>query len=356
MKKYNFNPGPAILPAQVFKQASQAVLELPGAGLSVLEISHRSKEFEGIMQEAKSLVKELYALPDGYEVLFLQGGASSQFFMAAMNLLGPGQKAGYIDTGNWSDKAIAEAKMIGSIDVLASSKDRKYSYIPKKVDVDPGLSYLHITSNNTIRGTQYHEYPDAPVKLVADMSSDILSKPIPIERFGVIYAGAQKNLGPAGTTLVVVDKSFVETDISGIPTMLKYSTHIAKNSMFNTPPVFAIYVSLLTLRWLAEQGGLARIEQKNSLKAKTLYQAIDESKLFCGTADADDRSHMNITFLLRDESLSGAFHEACTQAACVGVKGHRSAGGFRASVYNAMSLEGVERLSEVIRQFDKSHA
>ncbi len=356
MTKYNFNPGPAILPHSVFEEASRAVLELGKSGLSVLEISHRSKEFEEIIAEAKSLVKELYSLPDEYEVLFLQGGASSQFFMTAMNLLRPGSTAGYIDTGSWSEKAIKEAKLMGDIKVLASSKDKGYRCIPKDVTIDDGLTYVHITSNNTISGTQYHTFPDTPVKLVADMSSDVLSKPLPIEKFGLIYAGAQKNLGPAGVTLVIVNKNFVTETREDLPTMLKYSTHLAKNSMFNTPPVFAIYVSLLTLRWLKKEGGLAAIDKRNTKKAQLIYDAIDGSRLFDGTAQKEDRSKMNITFLLREESLTAKFLNVCNDAQIVGVKGHRSVGGFRASVYNAMSPEGAAVLGQVIKDFDRRNA
>lgn len=356
MKKYNFNPGPAILPKEVLEEASRAVTDLNSSGLSILEISHRSSDFEAVMSEAKALASELYKLPSDYEVLFIQGGASTQFLMSAMNLLGDGGKGAFINTGNWSDKAIKEARLVGNIDVVASSKEQGYTHIPKNVLVDDSFTYVHITSNNTVRGTQYANFPSFPVKMVADMSSDIFSRQVPIEKFGIIYAGAQKNLGPAGATLVIVDKNFINRPVKNIPTMLNYHTHITKNSMFNTPPVFSIYVSMLNLRWIKRQGGLSAMEKLNTEKAELLYSVLDSSSIFVGTAEKADRSKMNITFLLKDETLSPAFLADCQEAHCIGIKGHRSAGGFRASIYNAMDLDGVRVLCDVIENFEKQHA
>ena len=355
MKVYNFSAGPAILPEEVFTQAAEAVKGFTSSGLSILEISHRSSEFQEVMDEAQALVKSLLDVPAGYDVLFLQGGASSQFLMSAMNLLGKYDKAGYIDTGSWSAKAIKEAKLFGDVEILATSKDANYSYIPKDFAISPELKYIHLTSNNTIFGTQYHNFPKTDVPLVADMSSDIFSKSVDVSRFGLIYAGAQKNMGPAGTTLVIVDGNFIQTPVREVPTMLNYNTHIGKGSMFNTPPVFAVYVSMLTLRWVKEQGGVAALKEKNENKANLLYNTLEKSKLFYSPTRLEDRSLMNVVFLLRDESKTDAFLEACSHAGCSGVKGHRSVGGFRASIYNAMPTQGVETLCQVIQDFDNSH-
>ncbi|RMF32527.1 MAG: 3-phosphoserine/phosphohydroxythreonine transaminase [Bacteroidetes bacterium] len=353
MKKHNFSAGPAILPAKVIRQASEAALEFNGMGLSLLEISHRSKEFVAVLDEAVALVRELLGLNDDWAVLFLTGGASSQFFMTAMNLLDEGDKAAYVDTGAWSSKAIKEARLFGRVEVIASSKDRNYSYIPKGFEVPADARYLHLTSNNTIFGTQYQNFPDSPVPIVCDMSSDIFSRPIDIEPFGLIYAGAQKNLGPAGTTLVLVRKDLLGKVQRTLPTMLDYQTHIAKNSSFNTPPVFPIYVCMLTLRWLKELGGLPAIAQHNEQKARLLYEEIDQNPCFRGTAEREDRSRMNATFVLAEgyESLEGKFLDSCRDAGIVGIKGHRSVGGFRASIYNAMPLESVQVLVQVMQEF-----
>lgn len=355
MKTFNFSAGPAILPQEVFEEASAAVKSFTKSGLSILEISHRSKEFQAVMDEAMDLVKELLAVPEGYEVLFLQGGASSQFLNTAINLLGEEDTAGYIDTGSWSAKAIKEAKQLGGVDVLASSKDRNYSYIPKGYKIPENLKYLHITSNNTIAGTQFQSIPQTTVPLVADMSSEIFSKPVDVARYGVIYAGAQKNMGPAGTTLVIVNKDFVANPVRNVPTMLNFNTHIEKQSMFNTPPVFAIYVSMLTLRWVKAQGGVTAMQKRNATKANLLYDAIDNSQIFSCPVDVEDRSHMNAVFLLNDESLNTAFLSAAGAAGCDGIKGHRSVGGFRASIYNAMPLAGVETLVGVMKEFEQQN-
>jgi len=351
MKKYNFSAGPAILPKSVMKAAGEAAIEFNGMGLSILEISHRSKEFTAVMDEAVSLVRELLGLSDDYAVLFLSGGASSQFFMSAMNLLNENETAAYINTGAWSKKAITEAKKFGNITVVASSEDENFAYIPKGYDIPGNAKYVHFTSNNTIFGTQFHQLPDTDLPLICDMSSDIFSRPIDIDRYGLIYAGAQKNMGPAGTTLVVIRKDLLGKANRDIPTMLKYETHISKGSMFNTPPVFPIFVSMLTMRWVKENGGLAGMANHNEAKAKIIYDEIDSNPSFKGVARKEDRSLMNVTFVLADETKNDAFLAACEKAGCSGVKGHRSVGGFRASIYNAMTIEGVEALVEVMKQF-----
>ena len=351
MKRHNFYAGPAILPKEVMRQASKSAVNFNDSGLSILEISHRSKDFVAVMDEAEALTRELLKVSDDYAVLFLTGGASSQFFVSAMNLLGEDKTACYVDTGAWSTKAIKEAKNFGNVELLASSKDKNYNYIPKRYKVPSDATYLHLTSNNTIFGTQYHWWPTTDVPFVCDMSSDIFSRPVDVSRFGLIYAGAQKNLGPAGVTLVIVRKDLLGKVERTIPTMLDYRTHIAKKSAFNTPPAFPIYVSMLTMRWLKGKGGVAEIEKKNRSKANLLYKTIDNNPLFYGTAAKKDRSRMNVTFLLHDEKLTEDFLKACADAGCVGVKGHRSVGGFRASIYNAMPRSSVKVLTEVMNDF-----
>jgi len=328
MKKHNFSAGPAILAPEVLKQASEAALDFNGMGLSILEISHRSPEFTAVMEEIQPLTLELLGLSsDEYAPLFLTGGASSQFFMSAMNLLDDGEKASYVDTGAWSKKAVKEAKLYGNIDVVASSADKNYNYIPKDVKIPAESKYVHITTNNTIFGTQYHTLPNTDKFFVADMSSDIFSQERDFSKFGLIYAGAQKNLGPAGVTLVVVKKDLLGHVSRVIPTMLNYETHIAKESSFNTPPVFPIYNCLLSMRWLKSKGGIKGIQKHNEAKAALMYGEIDRNPLFEGTAEIEDRSLMNVTFLLKDESLSDAFLKKATEAGCSGIKGHRSVGG-----------------------------
>lgn len=356
MKKHNFSSGPAILPEAVFAEAAQAVKALPGEGLSILEISHRSKAFTQILEEACRLPKELLGLGDEYEVLYLTGGASSQFFMVPMNILGEGEQAGYIDTGAWSVKAIKEAQLFGSVEVVASSKADRFSYIPKDYTVPGDLKYLHLTSNNTIYGTQFHEWPETEVTLVGDMSSDIFSRPVSLEGFGIIYAGAQKNLGPAGTTMVIVRKDLLGTIERAIPTMLDYRTHVKKHSSFNTPPVFPIYVSLLNIRWIIAQGGLEEMARRNQRKADLVYEVIDHYDIFSGVAAKADRSLMNATFFLNDDTLEQAFLAQCTAVNISTIKGHRSVGGFRASMYNAMPYESVEILVDVMQKFGKKYA
>lgn len=355
MKKHNFNAGPAILAPSVLQKASEAAADLNGMGLSILEISHRSPEFSNVLNEAVQLVVEILGLDDNYAVLFLTGGASSQFFMTAMNLLNKEDAACYVDTGSWSGKAIKGALPFGNIKILVSSKDSNYNYIPKNYAVPATAKYLHLTSNNTIYGTQYHSWPETEVTIVSDMSSDIFSRPIDIKRFGLIYAAAQKNLGPAGTTLVIVHKEMLGKVSHNIPTMLDYQTHINKNSNFNTPPVFPIYVSLLTLRWIVEGGGLEAMSERNRKKAKLLYDEIDSNPLFVGTAKKEDRSLMNATFVMNGPDLEPAFFQLCNEAGCVGIKGHRSVGGFRASIYNAMPIESVQVLVDAMRDFAAKH-
>lgn len=352
MKTHNFYAGPAILADQVKAQASQAALEYGNTGLSLLEMSHRSAEVTAIMEEAVALTKELLDIPEGYHVLFLQGGASLQFYMTALNLLDSGKTAAYIDTGAWSKKAIKEAKRCGGVDVVASSADQNYNYIPKHVKVPESAPYVHITTNNTIFGTQYNVIPDFNVPIVADMSSDIFSRPIDVSKYDVIYAGAQKNLGPAGATLVIVREGALGKVSRELPSMLDYRVQIEKKSLFNTGPVFAIYVSLLTLRWIKENGGLIGMAARSEEKSRLLYNTIDNHPLFYGTAEVEDRSKMNVCFLLHEPSRSDEFLAACKDAGIVGVKGHRSVGGFRASIYNAMDVSSVRRLVEVMEGFE----
>lgn len=355
MKKYNFFAGPAILPDTVLKEAAAAVTSFGDMGLSILEISHRSKPFVAVLEEAQSLAKELLGLSDDYAVLFLTGGASSQFFMTAMNVLNKDETAAYVDTGSWSAKSIKEANLFGNVEVIASSKEDNYTYIPKGYDIPANAKYLHLTSNNTIYGTQYHEWPETDVPFICDMSSDIFSRPLPVDRFDIIYAGAQKNMGPAGTTLVIVKKDILGKVNRELPTMLDYRTHIKKDSAFNTPPVFPIYVSMLTMRWVKQMGGLAAMKKHNEEKAAILYDEIDRNPLFFGTTKKEDRSLMNVNFLSHNEAHIPVFLEKATAAGCIGVKGYRTVGGFRASIYNAMPKAGVEKLVEVMQEFEKEN-
>ncbi len=355
-KKHNFSAGPAILPQEVFEEASHGVLDFMGTGLSILEISHRSKEFDSVIKEAEQLVREIAGLSDDYAVLFLTGGASTQFFMVPMNLVKDGETVAYIDSGSWAAKAIKEAKSFGKVEVIASSKEQQYTFIPKAYTVPKDAVYLHITTNNTIYGTQYHQIPEVDLPLVADMSSDIFSRPLDFSKFGLFYAGAQKNLGPAGVTLVVVRKDLAGRSGRQLPSMLDYRTHIEKQSLYNTPPVFPIYVLMLTLRWLKQQGGLKAIEQRNREKAALLYREIDDNPCFRGTVAVEDRSLMNACFVPTNPDFEGPFLEMCKEAGIVGIKGHRSVGGFRASIYNAMPKQSVELLVEVMRRFAEKYA
>lgn len=353
MKKHNFSAGPAILPAPVIKEAAKAVANYEGSGLSLLELSHRGKEFTAIIEEANALMRELLELPEGYQVLWLSGGASTQFFMVPMNLLGEGQTAAYVDTGTWANKAIKEAKGFGQVDVLASSKEQNYTFIPKGYKIPKDAQYLHLTSNNTIFGTQLHRFPKSPVPLVCDMSSDFLSRPFDVRPFGLIYAGAQKNVGPAGTTVVIVREDLLGKVNRYMPTMLDYRTFIKENSLYNTPPVYPIYVSMLTLRWLKKGGGLKAIQRKNKAKAALLYQEIDANPLFRGTVAKEDRSLMNVCFVMEDRyaALEKEFLAETEANGMVGLKGHRSVGGFRASIYNAMPKAGVQALVDLMQDF-----
>jgi phosphoserine aminotransferase len=352
-KIHNFSAGPSILPQEVFEQASKAVLGFENVGLSLLEVSHRSKEVVAMVDRTIALVKELLNVPEGYAILFLQGGASMQFYMSALNYMKEGGKGGYIDTGVWSAKAIKEAKKIGTVVEVASSKDRNYSYIPKGYSVPTDLDFLHYTTNNTIYGTEFFETPKSPVPLLADMSSDIFSREFSVADHALIYAGAQKNMGPAGVTLVIVKEELLGKTGRNLPSMLDYQVHIKGESMFNTPPVFPIYVSMLTLQWLKNKGGVAWAEQNNKAKADLFYNELDRNSLFVGTAAKEDRSRMNATFLLKDESLDADFNAALKAANISGLKGHRDVGGFRASMYNALPLESVQVLVDVMRAFEQ---
>lgn len=355
MKKHNFYAGPSILSEYTIKNTAAAVNEFAGTGLSLLEVSHRSKEFVAVCDEARALVKELLDVPAGYEVVFLGGGASMQFCMVPFNLLN--KKASYLDSGTWASNAIKEAKLFGDVEVVASSKDANYSYIPKGYAISEDTDYFHFTSNNTIFGTEMRYDPDVKARLVSDMSSDIFSRPIDISKYDVIYAGAQKNLGPAGVTLVIVREDALGHVDRAIPTMLNYKTHVAKESMFNTPPVLPIYASLQTLKLYKELGGIKVLEQRNLEKAAILYDEIDRNKLFKGTAAVEDRSIMNVCFVMNDEykELEAEFNAFASAAGMVGIKGHRSVGGFRASIYNGMDKSSVEALVQVMKDFEKKH-
>jgi len=355
---YNFNPGPAALPLPVLERVQKEMLNFRGTGMSILEMSHRSKEFEAVLNDAIARIKRLLKLDDRFYVLFLQGGASLQFCMVPMNLEVPGKPLDYIDTGTWASKAIKEAEIQKKpVRVIASSKDKEYTYIPKKFDINLDASYLHITSNNTIRGTQWKSFPDSKgLPLVADMSSDIFSRPFDPNPFGLIYAGAQKNAGPAGVTLVIIRKDMLERVPANLPTMLKYTTFADKNSLYNTPPCFAIYVVDLVMEWLEEEiGGIEKMAAINELKAKMVYECIDEYEIYRGTAVPEDRSLMNVTFRLATEDLEKEFLSKAAEKGLVGLKGHRSVGGCRASIYNAVSLEAVEALVDFMKAFAKSH-
>jgi phosphoserine aminotransferase len=352
--KHNFSAGPAILPASVFQEAAQAVVDFNQTGLSLLEMSHRGSDFVAVMDEALALVRSLLSLPDNYHVLFVGGGASSQFFTVPMNLLNPEDKAAYVNTGTWATNAIKEAQAFGQIEVVASSESENFNHIPKQLEIPKEAKYLHITSNNTIFGTQYHAWPETDLPIVCDMSSDIFSRPVPIEKFGLIYAGAQKNMGPAGVTLVIVREDMLGHVNRHIPTMLNYRTHIKNGSMYNTPPVFPIYVSMLTMRWVAASGGLTVMEARNRAKADCLYAEVDRNPLFKGTTAVEDRSWMNATFVLKDSSMDQTFLDLCKKAGIIGLKGHRSVGGFRASMYNALELSSVEALVQVMRDLENT--
>lgn len=350
---HNFNAGPSMLPAEVLQEASEAVLNFNNSGLSILEIGHRTRPFMAVMEEARALMKELMGLDEDHEVLYLHGGATTQFMQVPMNFLQKKDVAAYADTGVWSSKAIKEANCIGKVEVVCSSKDNAYNYIPKDFALPNDARYFHITTNNTIYGTQWHQIPDVSIPLVADMSSDILSVKRNFNQFGLIYAGLQKNIGCAGASVVIVNRKWLEKTPVKISPIMDYRNHIREHSMLNTPPVFAVYVSMLTLRWLKAMGGIEVIEKLNAQKAALLYAEIDRNSLFKGTVVREDRSKMNVPFVMHDDSLSTAFLEFTEKRNIYGIMGHRSVGGFRASLYNAIPLSSVEVLVEAMRDFEK---
>ena len=355
MKKYNFNAGPSILPKETVENTIKAIEDFAGSGIGLMEVSHRSKDFEAVVNEAVALFKELLQIPDGYSVIFLGGGASMQFCMVPFNLLE--KKAAYLNTGTWASKAQKEAKLFGEVVEVASSKEANYTYIPKNFTIPADADYFHITTNNTIFGTELHADPNSLVPMVADMSSDILSRPVDVGKYGLIYGGAQKNLGPAGVTVIIVKDELLGKVSRAIPTMLDYRTHIKENSLFNTPPVVSIYAVLQTLKWVKSLGGVKEMYKQNKEKADLLYAEIDRNKLFKGTAAVEDRSLMNICFVMKEEyqELESEFYQFAVSRGMVGIKGHRSVGGFRASTYNALPKEAVVALIETMQEFEKNH-
>ena len=349
---HNFNAGPSVLPKEVFEEASRAILDFNDTGLSILEIGHRTPLFMPVMEEARQLVRDLMKLDKDHEVLFLHGGATTQFMQVPMNLLNENDIASYTETGTWAAKAIKEARLFGHVEIAASSKETNYTSIPKKMMVTPTAAYLHITTNETIAGTQWHHLPyDSAVPVVADMSSDILSRAIDFNQFDLIYAGAQKNMGAAGVNLVVINKNILGKVNRSIPTILDYRNHIKEESMLNTPPVFAVYVAMLTLRWLKQMGGVEAIEKINNEKAKLFYDTLDALPIFKGVVAKEDRSKMNATFTINDPALEKNFLDLCKANGMIGVKGHRSVGGFRVSMYNALTLESVKALTDLMKHF-----
>jgi phosphoserine aminotransferase len=354
-KKHNFYAGPSIMPQFTIDKTIEALKDFAGSGLSIMEISHRSKEFQAVMDEAQALTKELLQIPDGYSVLFLGGGASIQFLMVPYNIMN--KKSAYLNTGTWATKAIKEAKLFGEMVEVASSADKDFSYIPKGYEIPADADYFHITTNNTIKGTEILEDLNVAMPLIADMSSDIFSRPIDVSKYGIIYAGDQKNLGPAGATIVIIKEDILGNVERDIPTMLDYRTHIGKGSMFNTPPVMAVFSALQTLIWLKDQGGIPAIEKIKNEKADLLYNEIDRNKLFVGTVMKEDRSRMNICFIMNEEfkDLESAFLEFAAGKGMIGIKGHRSVGGFRASCYNALPIESVQALVDSMQEFEAEH-
>ena len=353
---HNFNSGPAILPQEVLDQAAEAVLNFNNIGLSILEIGHRTTWFGEVMTEARSLVKELMQLSDDYEVLFLHGGATAQFMQVPMNLLDNGETAAYCDNGIWGSKAIKEAKLFGKVNVVASSKDKKHSYIVKDFNVPADAKYLHITTNNTVEGTQWHHIPGTNAPLVTDMSSDIFSRPFDFSKFALIYAGAQKNMGTSGVTLVVVRKDVLGKVKRAIPAIMDYRNHIEAGSLLNTPPVFAVYVAMLTLGWIKKEGGLAEMGKRSKEKANLFYNTLDALPVFTPIVAKEDRSLMNATFAVKDPELEKEFLNLCKESGMVGVKGHRSVGGLRVSMYNALPLQSVQAICDLMKVFNEKHA
>ena len=352
-KVHNYSAGPCILPQEVMKKAAEACIEYNNSGLSILEMSHRSKDYVEVMETARQMALDMLNVPQGYTALYLGGGASLGFLITCMNMLKEGGKAGYVNTGTWSTKAIKEAKKLGNVEVLASSEDKNHSYIPKGFDIPSDLDYLHITTNNTIFGTQYHALPATDVPLVADMSSDIFSKEIDASKFDIIYAGAQKNLGPAGATLYIVKDEVLGRTGRDIPSMLDIQVHAGKDSMFNTPPAFPVFVAMLNLQWLKDFGGVKAIQARNEAKADLLYGEIDRNPLFTGVAAVEDRSKMNATFTLTEESLTERWNSLWNEAGISGINGHRSVGGYRASMYNALPLESVQVLVDCMQELER---
>ena len=349
---HNFGAGPSVLPKEVFEEASRAIIDFNNSGLSILEIGHRTTLFQPVMDEARALVKELMQLDDDHEVLFLHGGATTQFMQVPMNLLNENELCAYTDTGTWASKAIKEAKLFGHVEIAGSAKETNYTTIPKELSVSPTAAYLHITTNETIAGTQWKQIPyDYNVPLVADMSSDILSRQLDFNRFDIIYAGAQKNMGAAGVNLVVVNKNVLGKITKPIPSILDYRNHIKEGSMMNTPPVFAVYVVVLTLRWLKNLGGVAAIEKINNSKAELFYNTLDSLPIFKGVVAKEDRSYMNAVFVMNDPAVEKEFLDLCKQEGMVGVKGHRSVGGFRVSMYNALQYESVVAITDLMKDF-----
>jgi len=355
-KVHNFSAGPGILPAEVLKQAAESCINFDNLNLSLLEISHRSKNYEKVMDEARSIIKELFEVGDEYEVVYLGGGASLQFAMVPYNLLRTDGYAAYVKTGVWAAKAIKEAQLIGNTKVIASSEDKNYNYVPKDYVIPTDADYLHLTSNNTIYGTQIQTFPKSPIPVVCDMSSDIFSRKVNAKDFDLIYAGAQKNMGPAGSTMVMVKKDALGKTGRKMLSMLDYQVHIKAGSMYNTPPVFPIYVTLLTLQWLKKNGGIAWISDLNTKKANAIYNEIDRNSLFVGTAAIEDRSQMNVCFLLKNTELEPEFDKFWKDAGISGIRGHRDVGGYRASLYNALPLESVNVLVDVMKEFEKKFA
>ncbi|MBQ2186600.1 MAG: 3-phosphoserine/phosphohydroxythreonine transaminase [Bacteroidaceae bacterium] len=355
MKKYNFNPGPSILPKEVIEATAAACLDFQGSGLSLMETSHRAKNFQPVVDEAVALFKELLDIPEGYSVIFLGGGASLQFCMVPYNLLE--KKAAYLNTGVWATKAEKEAKLFGEVVEVASSKDKNFTYVPRDFEIPVDADYLHVTTNNTIYGTELLQDVDSPIPVVADMSSDIFSRPLDVSKYGIIYGGAQKNLSMAGVTFVIIKEDLLGKVSRQIPTMLDYRTHVKKGSMFNTPPVVPIYCALENLRWIKRQGGVKAMEKLAIERAKIIYDEIDRNKLFVGTAEVDSRSRMNLTFVMAPEyqELQDEFLAFASEKGMVGVKGHRDVGGFRASCYNAMSIEGCQALAACMKEFEAKH-
>ena len=355
MKKHNFSAGPSILPDVAYQNAAKAILDFNGTGLSILSISHRTKDFEDVLDSAQSLMRELLNIPENYHIYFVGGGASTQFFHIPANFLG--KKAGYVNTGVWTKKAIKEAKLYGEVEIVATSEDRNFCYIPKGFEIPSDLDYLYICTNNTIHGTEFFEDLDSPVPVIADMSSDILARPIDVSKYAVIYGGAQKNLAPAGVSFVIIRDDMLSKVVRPLPTMMNVNTHVENNSMFNTPPVFPIYVMNETLKWIKDMGGLEAMYKRNVEKAKVLYDEIERNSLFRPTVDEGDRSLMNVTFVMAEgkEDLAPEFLKFATERGMVGIKGHRLVGGFRASIYNALPKESVEALVACMQEFEQLH-